>query len=465
MKKMIHMFLALIMVLSLSACQPTPDKAAVASKTGYMEEKIRQPAVTEQQMLDTLPEKWQKEPEYFSRSGVTLVIDAKLEIPDVTAFPVVEAISREITIEEIESFIDVLMQGQPIYEHNNVATKSELEQVIIHMKMYIEELKKYSPPEEIKNANLEEAYEDLRYYEELYQNAPETKPIGKTLATVTFDTMPDGGKSLNIEADLGRDHPAYLGVYVSSYGDSHLAFRNQGEPKGYTIRLDDVYENLAQSRQEALETAVEYLRNLGFSGIQHSDTKVLATTFSDEGSVDPSVLINHPESDIRFEFYFDPLIYKIPVTPDIYFNGYADYTDDQLFNIKWGAESLTITVKGSEVIEMNWDSPGGLGEVLNENVELLDFEDIKERFESHLFYQRSWVDGRGYDTQISVKKVKLGMMRIKLKDSGYAYIPVWDFIGDYIYTSHDGMSSGYRGVSLMTINAIDGSVIDRYLGY
>ena len=57
--------------------------------------------------------------------------------------------------------------------------------------------------------------------------------------------------------------------------------------------------------------------------------------------------------------------------------------------------------------------------------------------------------------------ITLGMMRVAKKDSSneYYYLPVWDFIGHY------GESNGGTEMSFLTINAIDGSLVDRGLGY
>lgn len=56
-------------------------------------------------------------------------------------------------------------------------------------------------------------------------------------------------------------------------------------------------------------------------------------------------------------------------------------------------------------------------------------------------------------------------MRITLKDNSYVYLPVWDFIGDWAYMDGDGQQQGLYSISLITINAIDGIIIDTDVGY
>ena len=68
------------------------------------------------------------------------------------------------------------------------------------------------------------------------------------------------------------------------------------------------------------------------------------------------------------------------------------------------------------------------------------------------------------------------MMKIKLADGiGYMYVPVWDFFGYSVNTYTDNTqlvldknnqkTFDEFGKSYITINALDGSIIDRALGY
>ena len=68
------------------------------------------------------------------------------------------------------------------------------------------------------------------------------------------------------------------------------------------------------------------------------------------------------------------------------------------------------------------------------------------------------------DNLIKIEQIKLGMMRCRLSESRYVYLPVWDFIGDCTYKIDD-IPDGEYNVSFLTINAIDGSIIDRVAGY
>jgi hypothetical protein len=82
---------------------------------------------------------------------------------------------------------------------------------------------------------------------------------------------------------------------------------------------------------------------------------------------------------------------------------------------------------------------------------------------------------------IRIDRVVLGYARVKLSGgSGYALVPAWDFFGSDVYRQkyNDGTANDTNIIysleqdgaasyckSYLTINAIDGSVIDRSLGY
>ena len=79
---------------------------------------------------------------------------------------------------------------------------------------------------------------------------------------------------------------------------------------------------------------------------------------------------------------------------------------------------------------------------------------------------------------IVIDNVELGLMRIiQSNSSEYLLVPVWNFFGYIVYEYKENSDSsyvlddenkvmfdGYRH-SYLTINAIDGSIIDRSIGY
>lgn len=76
----------------------------------------------------------------------------------------------------------------------------------------------------------------------------------------------------------------------------------------------------------------------------------------------------------------------------------------------------------------------------------------------------------GQTQEIIIKEVRLGYMRVKDREtlSEGTLVPVWDFFGSWTttggsFTQPLVFEDSYT--SLFTINAMDGTVIDRDLGY
>ena len=112
--------------------------------------------------------------------------------------------------------------------------------------------------------------------------------------------------------------------------------------------------------------------------------------------------------------------------------------------------------------------------VKNENVPLLSFEEMLTHFTQGIKFKYAWIDdgtnseGTVDAASINVSNIKLGLTVVPEKDNvgRFMLIPAWDFFGtETTYRDGSAGSSAYFDRSFITINAIDGSIIDRNLGY
>jgi hypothetical protein len=107
----------------------------------------------------------------------------------------------------------------------------------------------------------------------------------------------------------------------------------------------------------------------------------------------------------------------------------------------------------------------------------LDFNTVKGIFENYCKYRFSWAppyDGMPKDMGVTfnVKRIELNLMVIPEKDNleNYITVPVWDFIADQEYeegfTDQEGNPfEGNKDISILTINAVNGTIISRGQGY
>ncbi len=149
-----------------------------------------------------------------------------------------------------------------------------------------------------------------------------------------------------------------------------------------------------------------------------------------------------------------------------------DYDDPVL------PEQAEVLVRDGEVVALNWYNAIETVRTENENVALLPFSDILDIFKKQIF-RSIYLDEGGDDEwryTMVVERVCLSYMKVKKKDapSERYLLPVWDFMGyDYNELYDDptdsvrmiGHKAWFSGQSLLTINAIDGSIIDRDAGY
>ncbi len=114
-------------------------------------------------------------------------------------------------------------------------------------------------------------------------------------------------------------------------------------------------------------------------------------------------------------------------------------------------------------------SPYDLQETLTEDATLYQFSEIISIFEKMLPITYGYLDEEDTDycLKVDINRISLGLMRITEQNSRDTalLIPVWDF-GNVTIIPEEGDPYQFAdNDSVITINAIDGTIIDRSLGY
>ena len=133
-------------------------------------------------------------------------------------------------------------------------------------------------------------------------------------------------------------------------------------------------------------------------------------------------------------------------------------------------EMLVCVVDQDRIVYASFTNPWNIGEALQENVQLLPFEQIMKVFGTiaPLSIQSQEGDKNAqhwtYGNAMQINEVRLGYMPVLAKDGDgdWELRPVWDFFG--IHTSGATIRDE-AGLALLTIDAIDGTIIDRNYGY
>ena len=166
-----------------------------------------------------------------------------------------------------------------------------------------------------------------------------------------------------------------------------------------------------------------------------------------------------------YEFIFYRLLNGIPVTYSVS-RGTQDLFSTALHKEPWPYEALRIMVYGDLGIgSLYYESPYRIGEVLEEDASLLPFDQIMEIARSILPLTLAHLEREGKTVTANVYRISFGYARVDVMDEPYQYklVPAWDFFG--VVDDDSRREYAYDNCSLLTINAIDGMVIDRSYGY
>ena len=128
-------------------------------------------------------------------------------------------------------------------------------------------------------------------------------------------------------------------------------------------------------------------------------------------------------------------------------------------------ESIEIMVSERGVESMIYHTPHDVVGVISQETGILPFEEILTIAEQILPLRlASWEQSGGANA--AVDRIEFGYMRVRMRDepTRFMMIPVWDFFGSE-YRSNAEDEIIIPNQSLLTINAMDGTVIDRSYGY
>ena len=142
-----------------------------------------------------------------------------------------------------------------------------------------------------------------------------------------------------------------------------------------------------------------------------------------------------------------------------------DFGDDMIFAAKWEIERAELFVTGEGVVTFSWSDPVEDVGVVNENVQLMDFDTLSETIKRMLtaaVKNSNWDEG-----YFKLEECILTVVPCPRKDSDLAYMmPVWVCrFGAYYsvdgpmmahyYTPGEQMQMGYDFT--IAFNAIDGT--------
>lgn len=449
-KKTLLILVVLIFCSFLSACQPTPESKIVVEKRQEYE-------ASSNNTTYQVEEAWNEKMDFFDGS-LTFEIKASIMMPTNPNWNVIQVVDSKFIQNEVDHFSKVLFGSEEIYYSDLPATKAEIEQQIINIKKEIQMFDVENTEEIGSISNLEDT---LKTLEKIYAEAPEKIDANQKASTSLRLTNEVEELAVNTKRWFGDN--AYLRIQNNNDNDfgSILEYSNNIDGYGFeTFAETDDQENKIKkvgiSQDEAMQNAYNTLENLGITNYSCQKTDI-AKRMAD--------------NKLCFLFSFTPNYNDIPSTLT-YITSVNSDTNYAPYDI------ILVGISKDGLEKISWNGREKQTGFLTENPKLIPFEEIKGNFKKYVKVNYGYIpeseeaeDGLNKEETIEldrvyiIDRITLGYMRIKQKDTSNTYIvvPVWDFFG-YSKFDNDGKAE-ISYLSLMTINALDGSHIDRQEGY
>lgn len=488
----------------LAGCEKTPEQAIVKEKgAGAMKkyESQKDDGTPLKQKLK-IPETYKNEASY--EDGALIIdTDAKVIAPDVSTIDTIFVSAKKADTDFIDKVTETFFGDSKIYNAFTYAelTKEEAQNQLNQLKKYKAE-GNLDPYKHGKDENGQYIYDinaDIERYEKEVQTAPEEKQkqevkpaLGmeyfseKTGEKETFEDYfqgvaetEQGSYTYTITAHM-PDVTVNIEKERTDLADfQESAFWQEGEyimdsDAPYAMTEEEIKQLIDISYEDAKKTADEKIKKLGLDMELYNFDYALFE-HGEDGFNKANVL------DTGYLFHYERVVNQVPITYTSEYGGGLEDMDSTL--VPWSYEKCDIIVGNDGIQKVDLVCPYTIGKVSTKNVKLLDFNSIIEIYEQMM--EVSNVDITQYEKQRTyhIKKITLGYSRIynpSSKNDEGLLVPVWDFFGsfdvtgDLVEESESGRktttisekhSGEHSNQSFLTINAIDGTIIDRSLGY
>lgn len=459
--------IVLILIIAMcSACQSTPDKEIVGNKNkGKFEQALEAKPlqVSESEDLgEEYPERWET---YYEKYGgkLKISIDADVVVSDSESYCVTTIKPYFVPIEQANNIVKAIFGTMDVCNGDVERTKTQIEESIIQVKTDIQDAKNSDDNEAINS--LEDTLEGLYL---LHETAPETAEAIKYNGEYTV-YKEEGYEEHYI---LLRKNPfeiatpglAIHNIIESPYGNGYntiIAYENvfreiynYVDENTYKIKFDKNPIFNTEEAKEAIEFAENFLDEIG---INDRVLENMIARSSDANSNDISGYLMY------FGKKYNDTI--IPLFANLGGNS-SQSADDYIYPFM--PENLMVAVSKNEIVYFEWSNMYEVAASLNENIELRPFEEIMANVENQLSVKYAYLEDIELPYEVYVDEIILTYAVEPIKDKKYEYmlIPVWAFYGGYDYGHGYELVDGsiregryIEQVSLLTINAVDGTVI------
>ena len=483
------MLMVVIVCLLLSSCKENPKTQAVIEKgDNKLEETIKQSK--NQSISPTvkceIPQKWNGSNKSQNESFI-ININANVIVPDVSKYPVLIIGPQDITQEQADQFIKCFFKNAEIYEHRpmDLVTQEDIIKEIQGLYQFYATMKEKDPQEyEKASVGLNQTIENLRERMKGLPVSYKPTPTDTSFISQNVDESNDSNlfsdlKVIDITAYFGDELPASIYIAknhsnkMNSYSYTNIKTK-AGIPCSYNIEDMSHSIGLTITYDQAKNIAEELLKDLKIEGMNLN-----AAAFTPAmGDINIYSTQSAAETNpYYYTFYFTKQFDGISWT---YTNPYFNESDiTKQYAEMWKDEYIKVMVDDTGIVLLQWVSPANIIETFDDNVTLLSFNDMIQKFIQQLQTSGAYaLNDKIVKREFTINEIRLGYAKVARQNNPdqYLLVPAWDFFGtcknymakDILDPSYDQdnaiVENNFRQ-SFMTINAIDGSIINRNLGY
>lgn len=524
-KQLIVPTIILIAAASMSGCQESPDSSIVKNKDfDNMIEQAENKGNSSKSVNDLAGEYDTYQATVKNDSlHVTVNVDAKVDIPKTSKMSVLRIKQKTISQDFLDKVKKELAGDAKLYDGNilSIQTRSSIEAEIKQLKKDIADLESQTDEydaDDIKQMKNE--YQDMiNELQENYKSAPsepawadhasdgKIHDIKKLYDQNPQDSFYSWAHDVNPSGQMyygvsdGKDGN-YTALFVQNSADYGNCIRFSCDRHGYAhitsavaddscnagtwkigdgfsqnnspiegITADDLTEytdvSASMTQEQAQAEAEELLNSLGITDFQYYDGGLCGEIIDSAADSDGKIGYRKVYS-LRYLRNIDGVF----VSND----GGSKLTDewqgDSYVKQLWAGESIQVTINDDGIVGFYYSVPVEVTDTVVEQSSMKSFDEIKDIFEQMIVATNARQDSDNAHVTIDIDRVMLRYTRISEPDNfdSGLLVPVWDFYGD-LTTSYGGAEAidtskeNKTNTCMLTINAIDGTVIDRELGY
>ena len=410
---------------------------------------------------------------------VQVTADAEIILPASGKIPSGIIARREFTQEDADNLMRVLLNGGTLYEELGMTKQQAQARLEQYYAMQRGEI-----PVEGDSLTVETLPETIARWEEYVRTAPEGDeriPASTVFAaegaieSICGWAEVDGG-ARHLYIQKVKDFWDHAIVYEDGYGDLNSSY---AIPFSWMTQEDLPWPLVVDfPAEDAIRQGDALMAELGLENVVCDDAYPVCffdRNFETVSETPTAEEWNRLVLATGYELQYVRCLNGLPISYTS-IPGSAS-PENESFSGAWMVEFITIDITADGLKCFQWFSPHTEPVPEVEDTKLLPFDDIEEVFEKMIMVKNSdiqYVNERnGFTTTriFHIDKVRLGLMRLRSKGNieQAVLVPVWDFWGTESW-EYDGWDNyGYSGEItnevILTVNAVDGSLIDRQLGY